>query len=74
MSQLLARERWINRVCTVTFNLLSSHDPSMVAIAVDTLGVIGETAAGKRARDKQGMYFDLKPFVGVIGESATGSG
>ena len=28
----------------------------MVAIAVDTLGVIGESAAGKRALDKQGMY------------------
>ncbi|XP_072015580.1 26S proteasome non-ATPase regulatory subunit 5-like [Amphiura filiformis] len=38
-----------------TFNLLSSQDPAMVGVAVDTIGAIGESAAGKRALDKQGQ-------------------
>ena len=50
-----------------TFNLLSSHDPAMVGTAVDTIGVIGESAAGKRALDKQGNLHKINTWILVTG-------
>ena len=48
-------QNFINMV----FSLVLADDPSLQAIAIETLGVIGDSAEGKRALENQGMIIRL---------------
>lgn len=39
----------------ITFDLLSSGDPALACIAVETVGFVGRTVEGKQTLDKQGI-------------------
>ncbi|XP_071485996.1 26S proteasome non-ATPase regulatory subunit 5-like [Diadema antillarum] len=51
----------------VTFDLLPSNDPSLVGIAVETIGFIGKSADGKQTLNKQGQrMIDAMKHIGRL--------
>lgn len=52
------------------FEMAESHDPTMIGVAVDTLGVLGSTVEGKQVLQKASWYHFL-PHVVMLSVKTT---